>query len=314
MAGLLGCGSKAPVEEAPAAKAAPPATKPAPQPQPPKPTPVAAPAPVRPRTPATLADAEALAAQIHAQHRISFYCGCGFTPDMRTLSRSCGYKTRADEGRARTVQWTHVVPARSFGSERACWTTEACTRDDGTRFGGIECCRAQDKDFAAIENDLFNLVPAITEVAEDRSDYPFGEVAGEPRLYGACDLEVDAAKGRVEPPNRVRGDIARIHLYMNAAWGDAVPLTAEQRAELEAWHKDDPPDAWEIERAAKIQEIQGVGHPWIEAAPPNAANGPGAETDVKESKDRAQGEGTAPRTAIATEPGVAPAEAAKSPG
>src|SRR5689334_12701336 len=219
IAGAFGCGTKAEVEAAPPAKTAAAPAKAAADKPAAKPSPIEPPAVVRPRTPATLAEAEALAAQVHTDHRVSFYCGCGFTADLRTLSRSCGYKTRADESRAKSVQWTHVVPPRVFGADRACWTTEACARDDGTRFGGIECCRAQDADFAAIDNDLFNLVPAITEVAEDRSDYPFGAVAGEPRLYGACDLEVDAAAGVVEPPERVRGDIARIHLYMHAAWG-----------------------------------------------------------------------------------------------
>ncbi|HET6584172.1 MAG TPA: endonuclease [Nannocystaceae bacterium] len=278
----LGCGSKVDAElettaaakTAPAAKDRKVAERPAPVPAP---VPVAPTA--RPKTAATLADAEALAAQVYADHRIEFYCGCQFTADLRTLFRSCGYKTRADESRSKSVQWTHVVPARAFGAERSCWTTEACTREDGTRFGGIECCRAQDPAFAAIENDLHNLVPTIGEVAEDRSDYPFGEVAGEPRLYGACDLEVDAAAGVVEPPQRVRGDIARVHLYMNAAWGDAVPLSPEERARMEAWHGEDPPDAWEIERAAKIEAVQGFAHPWIAEA-----QGAGGQ-DVPEGPD-----------------------------
>lgn len=325
IAGAFGCGSKAEVEAAPPAKtASAPAKAPASgkagtaEPRP-NPSPIAPPSVVRPRTPATIAEAEAIAAQVHSDHRVSFYCGCGFTADLRTLSRSCGYKTRADESGAKSVRWTHVVPPRVFGASRACWTTEACTRDDGTRFGGIECCRAQDADFAAIDGDLFNLVPAITEVAEDRSDYPFGVVAGEARLYGACDLEVDAAKGVVEPPERVRGDIARIHLYMHAAWGEAVPMTPDQRALLETWHAEDPPDAWEIERAAKIQAIQGVGNPWV--AQPSGTPGEGGTTKNETSESTradAKAGGLPARAAAAPEPGSPPdsagAEPAKSPG
>jgi deoxyribonuclease-1 len=324
IAGAFACGTKAEVEPAPPAKAAKTATAPAKsvaETPAAKPSPIEAPAVVRPRTPATLAEAEALAAQVHTDHRVSFYCGCGFTADLRTLSRSCGYKTRADESRAKSVRWTHVVPPRVFGAERSCWTTQACTRDDGSRFGGIECCRAQDPDFAAIDGDLFNLVPAITEVAEDRSDYPFGDVTGEPRLYGACDLEVDAAKGIVEPPTRLRGDIARIHLYMHAAWGDAVPMTPEARTQFEAWHADDPPDAWEIDRAAKIQAIQGFGNPWIAApagggvpAAAEPADAKGAATGKNDTKARADAKaaGQPARTAAVAEPGSAPASAAGS--
>jgi deoxyribonuclease-1 len=319
IAWVLGCGSKAEAEEEPKASKAPAAPKRAAETPPKNPSPIAAPAAVRPRTPATLTESEALAAQVHTDHRVSFYCGCGFTADLRTLSRSCGYKTRADESRAKTVQWTHVVSARSFGAERPCWTTQSCTRDDGSRFGGIECCRVQDQGFAAIENDLFNLVPAITEVAEDRSDYPFGAVDGEPRLYGACDLEVDAAAGVVEPPERVRGDIARIHLYMHAAWGEAVPMTDAQRERFEAWHAEDPPDAWEIDRAAKIQAIQGFAHPWIGAPPANgegvpAGGGPVQGEGGANEQGGATAKGLPARTASATDSGVAPGPTAKSPG
>jgi len=271
IAWAVGCGAKAEAEATASAKTPPPKPQPA-QTRPVAPAePVQAPAPPRPKTNATLAEATTLATEIHASKRVSFYCGCSFTDDFRVLPRSCGYKTRADENRSRIVQWTHVVPPRVFGAGRACWTTEACTREDGSKYGGIECCRAQDPAFAAIENDVNNLVPAIGEVAEDRSDYPFGEVAGEPRLYGACDLEVDAAAGVVEPPDRVRGDIARVHLYMHAAWGDDVPLTPAQVEQFEAWHAADPPDAWELERAAKIQAVQGLAHPWMQIDPRTAS-------------------------------------------
>lgn len=261
----VGCGVKAEAEATASAKSVPAKAEAPAKAREAAPAPSVAPPTVHPKTPATLAEAITLAHEIHAGHRMSFYCGCSYTDDLRVLPRSCGYKTRADENRSRAVQWTHVVPPRAFGAGRACWTTEACTREDGSKYGGIECCRAQDPAFAAIENDVNNLVPAIGEVAEDRSDYPFGEVAGEPRLYGACDLEVDAAANVVEPPDRMRGDIARVHLYMHAAWGDAVPLTPAQVEQFQAWHADDPPDAWELERAAKIQAAQGFAHPWLPA-------------------------------------------------
>jgi deoxyribonuclease-1 len=324
VAGAWGCGSKveAELETTVAAKTARPASdKKAVERPPPAPAPVPVAPVARPRTAATLTDAEALAAQVYAEHRIEFYCGCGFTADLRTLFRSCGYKTRADESRSKSVQWTHVVPPRSFGAERPCWTTEACTREDGSRFGGIACCRANDPAFSAIDNDLHNLVPTISEVAEDRSDYPFGDVVGEPRLYGACDLEVDAAAGLVEPPTRLRGDIARVHLYMNAAWGDAVPLSAEQRAQMEAWHAEDPPDAWEIERAAKIEAVQGFAHPWIAKAQsaggqdvPTGPEGTTAAGGQGREAVQTTPSGTDARTASATDPAAVPGAPAKAPG
>ncbi|MBC8066808.1 MAG: endonuclease, partial [Deltaproteobacteria bacterium] len=221
-----------------------------------------------PTTPPTREEAAKRAAEIHADHRVSFYCGCSYTTDMRTIRQSCGYKTRADESLAHEIKWTHVVPARAFGAHRACWTTEACQRDDGTSFGGIECCRQRDPMFTRMENDLTNFVPEIAEVDKDRSDFPFGTIKGEVRMYGACDIEVDGAAEIVEPPEAVRGDVARVYLYMRAVYGDELQVPAEQWSLLEQWAADDPPDAWEQQRGARIAELQKLAAPDLGARPP----------------------------------------------
>jgi deoxyribonuclease-1 len=283
---------KAPAGKAPAeAKAkAPPAAK--------TPVPDAAPARAVPKT-LPLAEVEAKAAELHVAHRQSFFCGCSYTPQMRTIRQSCGYKTRADDSLAHDIVWTRVVPPDAFGAHRTCWTTEACRRDDGTSFGGIECCRKQDPMFASMEADLFNIVPAIAEVAKDRSDFPFGEIKGEERMYGACDIEVDGAKRVVEPPVRVHGDIARVYLYMRAAYGDELKVPAEQWARFEAWHAEDPPDDWERQRAAAITAIQGVRHPLLDgpaAAPPDAKAPDAKAPDAKAPDAKAPGPKKAPKT------------------
>jgi deoxyribonuclease-1 len=288
---FVGCGSPATVvveEKTPAKKAGDAKAKPDAK-TPPKPDPTPEPpALTLPKTLA-LADAEAKAAEIHGSRRQSFFCGCSYTPQMRTIRQSCGYKTRADDSLAHDVVWTHVVPPDAFGAHRTCWTTEACRKDDGTTFGGIECCRTQDQVFAAMEADLHNLVPAIAEVAKDRSDYPFGDIKGEARMYGACDIEVDSSKAIVEAPEKVRGDIARVYLYMRAVYGDELKVPADQWALFDVWNVEDPPDAWELERAAAVTAVQGVAHPLLQGGAPPAvpakapddAKAPEAKGDAK---------------------------------
>ncbi|MBL8946344.1 MAG: endonuclease [Myxococcales bacterium] len=280
----MACGgpvAAVPDEKAPAGKA--PAEAKRKVEPPAKAPPEVAPARALPKTLA-LGDAEAKAAELHAAHRQSFFCGCSYTPQMRTIRQSCGYKTRADDSLAHDIVWTRVVPPDAFGAHRTCWTTESCRRDDGTSFGGIECCRKQDPVFAAMEADLFNIVPAIAEVAKDRSDFPFGEIKGEERMYGACDIEVDGAKRVAEPPERVRGDIARVYLYMRAAYGDELKVPADQWTRFETWQAEDPPDDWERQRAAAIMAIQGVRHPLLDApaaAPPEGKAPEGKAPDAK---------------------------------
>jgi deoxyribonuclease-1 len=114
-----------------------------------------------------------------------------------------------------------------------------------------------------MEADLVNLVPAVGEVNGDRAHYPFGEVAGEPREYGECDFEVDREHQLAEPRPSVRGDIARAYLYMHFVYGDGLPLSDEQVARFEQWHRADPPTDWERTRDRRIAQIQGGGNPLV---------------------------------------------------
>jgi deoxyribonuclease-1 len=115
-----------------------------------------------------------------------------------------------------------------------------------------------------MEADLMNLSPEIGELNADRSNFHFGEVTGEAREYGACDFEIDRASDTVEAAPSIRGEIARAYLYMHATYGPtALPLTPEELARFEAWHRADPPSEWEQVRDARIAAIQGVSNPWV---------------------------------------------------
>lgn len=160
------------------------------KPEPPKPAPQPAPEPeppakVLPKTLATMDAAIEAAVEIHSQRRRTFYCGCAYTPQLRIARGTCGYKTRADESLSKRVAWDRVVPNRAFGQHRQCWREPVCKDDAGVAFSGVRCCREIDEEFRAMEHDLHNLVPAVGELQADRSDFDFGELEGETRMYGA---------------------------------------------------------------------------------------------------------------------------------
>ncbi|WP_348703119.1 endonuclease [uncultured Neptuniibacter sp.] len=169
-------------------------------------------------------------------------------PDLK----SCGYKPRKNANRASRIEWEHVMPAWAFGHQMQCWQQ-----------GGRKAC-GKIPQFKKMESDMHNLVPAIGEVNGDRSNYSFTQLAGEPRVYGACDMEVDFKARKVEPTDAVRGDIARTYFYMRDRYG--LNLSKQQTQLLNAWNKLDPVDAWEIERNRSIKEIQGNGNPYVENA------------------------------------------------
>ena len=84
------------------------------------------------------------------------------------------------------------------------------------------------------------------EINGDRQDYSWGMVPGAARDYGRGAMKIDASIRRAEPPDIVKGDIARTMFSMSATYG--FNLAAQDRPLFTAWSRLDPPDAWEQTR------------------------------------------------------------------
>jgi deoxyribonuclease I len=196
--------------------------------------------------PQSFTQAKKIATEVYADHQTSFYCGCSYTSQQKKLIpdlQSCGYKPRKEPKRASRIEWEHVVPAWTFGHQLQCWQE-----------GGRRNCRKTSEKFRQMEADLMNLVPAIGEINGNRSNYSFAMLEGEPRVYGACNFEVDFKARKVEPAPEVRGDIARIYWYMRDEYG--LKISDKQQKLFEVWSKLDPVDEWETERKDRIELIK----------------------------------------------------------
>jgi len=202
--------------------------------------------------------------RIYRGHRETFYCGCGYDSRERTALDSCGLGVYAGQTRADRVEAEHVFPASQFGNYRSCWRNPAsfpeCRQADGDAISGRDCCQRVDETFRAAHNDLNNLVPAVGLINGQRSDHNWGMVSGGER-YGACEIRIDSSIRRVQPPDAVRGDIARIMFYMEDTYG--FRLSRQNRKLYSAWNNSDPPDAWEIERNERIARVQGKGNEYV---------------------------------------------------
>ncbi len=188
---------------------------------------------------------------------MSFYCGCEIkwrgksgVPDLD----SCGYQIRKQPTRASRIEWEHVVPAWQFGHQLQCWQN-----------GGRKNCSRHDSLFQRMEADLHNLTPAIGEVNGDRSNYNFSQWNGlDGVTYGQCEMQVNFKKQRAMPPERARGSIARIYLYMSQKYG--FRLSKQQTNLMNAWNKTYPADVWECQRDKRIAQIQGNHNPFVQQA------------------------------------------------
>ncbi|MEM7018445.1 MAG: endonuclease, partial [Pseudomonadota bacterium] len=181
---------------------------------------------------------------IYKGHKTTFYCGCKFNKNRDVSLGSCDVRPRKNEKRAKQLEAEHVFPAYHFGQHRQCWREprKVCAEEfkNGKKISGRECCEETDPVFLRAHNDLHNLYPSVGEINGDRSNYRWGMIAGEARAYGSCDIEVDSSSRRAEPPESVRGEIARTYFYISETYG--INLSDQQRKMFEAWNKEDPPD------------------------------------------------------------------------
>jgi len=194
--------------------------------------------------------------QIYPDHRTTFYCGCPYNAEKQILP--CDHYTPKKPGkRSKRVEWEHIVPAHAFGQSFKEWRDghSDCVNSKGKSFKGRNCARKKAIKFRYMESDLYNLVPAVGEINGRRSNYSFGMIPGEPREFGACDIEIVDRKA--EPPEKIRGNIARTYMYMDSVYPGHGIISKKNRKLFEAWNKMDPVDEWECERARRIERIQG---------------------------------------------------------
>lgn len=184
----------------------------------------------------------------------TLYCGCQWEwlgrSGGRVVLDSCGYQIRRQEVRAQRIEWEHVVPASNFGRARQCWQD-----------GGRRNCTANDPVFNLMEADLHNLSPAIGEVNADRSNYRFAPIRGAAQTYGACAMQVDFANRMAEPPDPVKGQIARIYFYMHDRYD--LPMARQQQQIFIAWDQQFPVSDWERERDRRITPLMGHSNPFV---------------------------------------------------
>lgn len=202
--------------------------------------------------------------RVYRGHRVTAYCGCRYDGRGRVDLGGCGLERYRSTERARRVEAEHVLPAAQLGQSLRCWRRPeaypACREDDGDLLSGRDCCLRVDETFVVAHNDLHNLIPAVGLINGDRRDYrwglaPFGE------RYGRCRIRIDSGQRTVQPPDELRGDIARIMLYMRDTYGLRLGYLDEQL--FRSWNNLDPPDAWEMKRQERIARLQGMENGYV---------------------------------------------------
>jgi len=93
------------------------------------------------------------------------------------------------------------------------------------------------------------------------------EISGDPSEFGSC--QIQDGRGEFEPPDCLKGDLARIWLYMSLRHG--VTIIPDERDRLEQWSANDPVSPWESQREKRIFDYTFIQNPFVHDVTPVAA-------------------------------------------
>lgn len=191
----------------------------------------------------------------------TFYCGCDFK-DKNIDMKACGYQSKGNWKPSKLkIQWEHVSAAQSWGQSFKEWREgdPKCVTKKGKKYKGRRCAYKNLK-YRAMEADLHNLEPAISEVNQRRKNYTLTELAGEPREFGKCDIEIYNRKA--EPRDEVKGNVARALFYMQDRYGIKI-ISNKQKKLYEYWDRMDKVSPQDCRIHALKTKYQGNENPYI---------------------------------------------------
>lgn len=142
-----------------------------------------------------------------------------------------------------TVTEGYIYPLSHVRNALRCGTPSQCEKLEAYR---------------RIAGDLHNMVPVQSRIEVWRRNAKYDELGDNAALK---DCGMRESTQFIEPPDRIKGDIARAVAYMvqtyDLPWPGMTSIFVE-------WSRLDPPDPKEVARNQAITELQGQGNPFVE--------------------------------------------------
>lgn len=135
------------------------------------------------------------------------------------------------------IHYDHIVPLSFYGQKFNGWSgNKKCKKQ------GRKCARKFDLLFKFMESDAHNIRIANAKYNIDKSDKLIGQF---------------------NPPDDVKGDVARIYMYMSNTYPDKVRLTDNIFQIIKYWDIIDPVNKEECIYVKSIGEIQGNDNEFV---------------------------------------------------
>lgn len=211
--------------------------------------------------------------KIYYDHKRTLYCGAEFDshkkiklpkgfkiPDLKNANFKVFEISKDElEQRISRMEWEHIVPAENFGRTFTEWSKghRNCISHKGKQYKGRSCAEQESEAFRYMYTDMYNLYPSIGLVNYLRGNFNFTQFNKQDNvknIFGSCDMKISSNKA--EPPDSVKGMIARTYLYMEQTYS-RYKIGEPMRAILQTWDKIYPVTHWECKRAYRIEKIQG---------------------------------------------------------
>ena len=102
----------------------------------------------------------------------TLYCGCFFDKQKQVYPNICDLSSERKriKDERKILKWVHAIPRSAFASSMSCWKQSICTRLDGSKFKGAECCSNLSPKYKLMESDMHNLIPTFDWFLETKND------------------------------------------------------------------------------------------------------------------------------------------------
>jgi len=191
----------------------------------------------------------------------TLHCGCFFDKQKQVYPKICDLAPKRSriKDKKKILKWIHAVPRSAFASSMNCWKKPICTRLDGSKFKGADCCSTLSPKFKSMASDMHNLIPTFDWFQEIKNNYNEAVQFGGMGEYKMC---MNGGVMPKEPSAGARGNLARAYLYMSFQY--RIPIQDKLEDRLRIWHFADPPDKGENNRNSLIERVQGNRNPFID--------------------------------------------------
>ena len=158
-----------------------------------------------------------------------------------------------------TIGWMQVVLPNFYAKDMTCFKDDGCVSPyTGNTYGGTLCCRQKNVAYQKIQGDLYNYIPVVSLLIEARGTRRFGVVKKADFVIGQTRFD----KQFIEPEASVKGDVARVYLYMDKTYN--IQLLQTQKKLFLQWHKMDKVDEQECALSKIYKKILKRINPYVE--------------------------------------------------